>query len=66
MLFFPLAEIEFASYYSDEMVLQAAPERPVVWGTAPESFIGRTLTLSVVIDGFVESIEVEIEKGSLV
>ncbi|XP_041352047.1 sialate O-acetylesterase-like isoform X2 [Gigantopelta aegis] len=40
-----VSEIRFASYYGSHMVLQRAPNRAVVWGTA--SKIGDTVTVAV-------------------
>ncbi|KAM8852960.1 sialate O-acetylesterase [Synchiropus picturatus] len=39
LVFLPscVAQLTFASYYGDHMVLQRAPERAVVWGFGPEA-----------------------------
>ena len=40
-----VAEIHFASYYDSHMVLQRAPQRAVVWGTATK--IGDKVTVAL-------------------
>ena len=40
-----VGQLEFASYYSSNMVLQRAPTRPVIWGYAIQE--GDTVILNI-------------------
>ena len=40
-------DFDFASYYADNMVLQKAPVRAVLWGYANQSDIGSVVTVDI-------------------
>ena len=40
------AQITFASYYANSMVLQEAPARAVIWGYGAEASQGQTVTVT--------------------
>ena len=44
-------KFSLASYYEDHMVLQSAPREARVWGYAPKSTVGKTVSITLSSSG---------------